>query len=133
MDRTSEGEMVTRVLYIGGLGRSGTTLLERLLGELPGACALGEVVHLWDRDVRDDERCACGRPFSGCDFWRAVGERAFGGWDRVDVGPGLALRPGGGGARGPPHPAPWGPPGGAAPPGPPAPPPSPPGARGAPR
>ena len=52
--------MVTRVLYIGGLGRSGTTLLERILGELPGACALGEVVHLWDRDVRADERCACG-------------------------------------------------------------------------
>jgi hypothetical protein len=84
--------MVTRVLYIGGLGRSGTTLLERLLGELPGACALGEVVHLWDRDVRDDERCACGRPFSGCGFWRAVGERAFGGWDRLDVRQVLALR-----------------------------------------
>jgi hypothetical protein len=86
--------MVTRVLYIGGLGRSGTTLLERILGELPGACALGEVVHLWDRDVRDDERCACGQRFSGCDFWRAVGERAFGGWDRVDVEGLLALRAG---------------------------------------
>ena len=86
--------MVTRVLYIGGLGRSGTTLLERILGELPGACALGEVVHLWDRDVRDDERCACGQRFSGCDFWRAVGGRAFGGWDRVDVEGLLALRAG---------------------------------------
>jgi hypothetical protein len=86
--------MVTRVLYIGGLGRSGTTLLERILGELPGACALGEVVHLWDRDVRDDERCACGQRFSGCDFWLAVGERAFGGWDRVDVEGLLALRAG---------------------------------------
>src|SRR2546430_13569347 len=87
MDRTSEGEMVTRVLYIGGLGRSGTTLLERLLGELPGACALGEVVHLWQRDVIDNERCACGRPFSACEFWRAVGERAFdgGGWSTVDA------------------------------------------------
>jgi len=34
-----------RVVYLGGLGRSGSTLLERLLGELPGVCPAGEVVH----------------------------------------------------------------------------------------
>ena len=83
---------MTRVIFIGGLGRSGTTLLERMLGELPGVCPLGEIVHLWRRDVRDDERCGCGRRFSGCDFWQAVGRRAFGGWDRVDVDRVLALR-----------------------------------------
>ena len=84
--------MKTRVLYLGGLGRSGTTLIERVLGELPGVCALGEVVHLWQRDIRDDERCACGKPFSGCEFWTAVGLKAFGGWARVDVHRILALR-----------------------------------------
>jgi sulfotransferase family protein len=75
----------TRVLYLGGLGRSGTTLLERLLGELPGAVSLGEVVHLWERCVVDGERCGCGVPFRECPFWAQVGELAFGGWDRVDV------------------------------------------------
>jgi hypothetical protein len=74
-----------RVVYLGGLGRSGTTLLERMLGEIPGVCALGEVVHLWRRDVRDGESCGCGRPFAACDFWAEVGERAFGGWHNVDV------------------------------------------------
>jgi hypothetical protein len=74
------------------LGRSGTTLVERLLGELPSVCALGEVVHLWQRDIRDDERCGCGRRFSGCDFWTAVGAKAFGGWDAVDVDRVHALR-----------------------------------------
>ena len=83
---------MVRVLFLGGLGRSGTTLLERLLGEVPGVCPLGEVVHLWERDVAGDERCACGRRFSGCAFWRAVGERAFGGWQHVDVWRVLALR-----------------------------------------
>lgn len=83
---------VARVLYLGGLGRSGTTLVERILGELPGVCTLGEVVHLWQRDIRDDERCGCGTPFSGCGFWTAVGAEAFGGWDRVDVDRVLALR-----------------------------------------
>jgi hypothetical protein len=73
------------VLYLGGLGRSGTTLVERLLGELPGVCALGEIVHLWQRDIRDDERCGCGARFSACTFWNRVGERAFGGWGNVDV------------------------------------------------
>jgi hypothetical protein len=33
-----------RVLYIGGLGRSGSTLVERLAGQLPGAYAVGEFV-----------------------------------------------------------------------------------------
>ena len=41
----------------------------------PHVCALGEVVHLWQRDIRDDERCGCGARFSGCDFWRLVGRR----------------------------------------------------------
>ncbi|HET6214816.1 MAG TPA: sulfotransferase, partial [Micromonosporaceae bacterium] len=81
-----------RVLFLGGLGRSGTTLVERILGQLPGVCSLGEVVHLWRRDLRDDERCGCGVRFSACDFWRAVGDRAFGGWSRVDLSRVLALQ-----------------------------------------
>jgi Sulfotransferase family len=76
---------VAVTLFLGGLGRSGTTLVERLLGELPGVCALGEVVHLWQRDIRDDERCGCGARFSGCTFWHRVGALAFGGWHNVDV------------------------------------------------
>lgn len=55
-------------------------------------CALGEVVHLWQRDVRDDERCGCGARFSGCDFWRKVGDLAFDGWANVDVDRVHALR-----------------------------------------
>lgn len=74
-----------RVIYLGGLGRSGTTLLERLLGELPGACSVGEVVHLWQRGVAEAERCGCGAPLPDCPFWRRVGESAFGRWADVDV------------------------------------------------
>ncbi len=74
-----------RIVYIAGLGRSGSTLLERLLGELPDVCAVGEVVHMWRRSIVDDERCGCGEPFAGCEFWRRVGEVAFGGWAAVSV------------------------------------------------
>lgn len=74
-----------RVLFLAGIGRSGTTLLERTLAEVEGVTALGEVMHLWDRGVVRGERCACGEPFGECSFWSEVGDRAFGGWGRVDV------------------------------------------------
>jgi hypothetical protein len=76
---------MTRVIFLAGLGRSGTTLLERALGELPGVEALGEVNHLWQRSLMDDELCGCGEPFSRCSYWQAVGDKAFGGWSNVDV------------------------------------------------
>jgi Sulfotransferase family len=91
-DLPSAPEGRLRVLYLGGIGRSGSTLLERMLGELPGTCSLGEVVHLWDRGVRHDQRCGCGAAFSACPFWQAVGQRAFGGWQNVDVERHLELR-----------------------------------------
>ncbi|WP_113701998.1 sulfotransferase family protein [Nonomuraea lactucae] len=82
----------TRVVFLGGLGRSGTTLLERLLGELPGVAPLGEVVHLWARGVLAGEPCGCGEPFPACPFWREVGDRAFGGWSETLATRALALR-----------------------------------------
>ncbi len=74
-----------KVIYLGGMGRSGSTLAERLLGELPGVCVAGEVVHLWDRGVVTNERCGCGKDFRSCEFWSAVAEAAFGGWARLDI------------------------------------------------
>ncbi len=78
------GPATTPVLFIGGLGRSGSTLLELLLGQSDDVCALGEVVHLWERGLGNDERCGCGERFSQCRFWQRVGELAFGGWSAVD-------------------------------------------------
>jgi len=80
------------VVCLAGLGRSGSTLLERLLAEMPGACPAGEVVHLWLRGVRLGERCGCGQPFPSCPFWIQVGQVAFGGWHQVDVDQIIRLR-----------------------------------------
>lgn len=90
--RSSQVGPPVRVLYLGGIGRSGSTLLERMLGEVPGACSLGEVAQMWERGVRDDERCGCGAAFSACPFWQAVGERAFNGWHNISVERHLQLR-----------------------------------------
>jgi hypothetical protein len=73
------------VVFIGGSGRSGTTLLERLLGRVPGVTALGEVRHLPERGMAGDQDCGCGEPFSACPFWSKVGHLAFGGWSTPDA------------------------------------------------
>jgi len=73
-----------RLLFVGGLGRSGSTLLDRMLGEMSEVCAIGEVVHLWERGVGNGERCGCGLPFPQCDFWTRVGKEAFDGWKNID-------------------------------------------------
>lgn len=75
----------TRVLYVAGMGRSGSTLIERAIAQIPGATGVGEVVFLWERGLRRDERCGCGERFSACSFWQRVGKAAFGGWDQVDA------------------------------------------------
>ena len=67
-----------KILYIGGYSRSGTTLLLRLLGELPGMVAVGELFDVWDRSYRQNQLCGCGTAFHECDFWREVTLKAFG-------------------------------------------------------
>lgn len=69
------------VIFIGGMTRSGSTLLDRLLGELPGVCCIGELVNTWQRGVAEDNRCGCGEPFGHCPFWRDV--LAVGGLDKT--------------------------------------------------
>jgi glycosyltransferase involved in cell wall biosynthesis len=68
------------VVYIAGSGRSGSTVLERVLGAMPGFVNVGELIDL-SRRSRDEERCGCGLAFTDCPFWTGVGKRAFGGWD----------------------------------------------------
>ncbi|MDF2966616.1 MAG: glycosyl transferase family 2 [Nocardioidaceae bacterium] len=68
------------VLYLAGSGRSGSTLLERMLGMQPSCVNVGEVIELFRKVSVGGERCGCGEPFAQCPFWSRVGETAFGGW-----------------------------------------------------
>lgn len=85
MGTSPAGTTRTTLLFIGGTSRSGSTLLECLLARLDNVVVLGEVAHLWRRGVMEDQLCACGASFSSCPFWQEVGDRAFGGWEQVDV------------------------------------------------
>jgi hypothetical protein len=72
------------VLCVAATGQSGSTILTRLLGEVPGFFAAGEIGRVWDKGLVEDITCSCGQPFSACEFWTKVGEHAFGGWHHVD-------------------------------------------------
>ena len=67
------------VVYVAGCDRSGSTLLNSLVGQVEGVVAVGELWAIWDRAVRGDQLCSCSRRFSECDFWRAV-DHEFGGF-----------------------------------------------------
>lgn len=77
--------MKARVLLLAGVGRSGSTLLSRLLGQVRSTCAVGELCFLWDQGVLNNRQCGCGAKFADCPFWTQVGEHAFGGWTHVDA------------------------------------------------
>ncbi len=76
---------VTDVAYIGGAGRSGSTVLALLIGQLPGFVAAGGLSNLWERGLQKDYLCGCGVHFRECAFWEQVGLEAFGGWDALDA------------------------------------------------
>jgi hypothetical protein len=67
-----------RVLLITGYSRSGSTLLARVLGEVEGIVAPGELRYLWRRGVSENRLCDCGDPSLECPFWQKVLIRAFG-------------------------------------------------------
>jgi len=73
-----------KVLFIGGCGRSGSTLLDMMLGQVPGFFSAGELRHFWVRGFRENQLCSCGAVFRECALWSEVVREAFGGFDGVD-------------------------------------------------
>lgn len=65
---------MTKVLYIVGWGRSGSTILGNILGELDGFFHTGELWGLWGLFEKGPEafearRCGCGERVEECPVW----------------------------------------------------------------
>lgn len=71
---------MTGLAYIGGYGRSGSTLLETLLTMRPDVLACGEVASCLHVDVR--RPCTCGKICAECAVWGAFynGPERLQGW-----------------------------------------------------
>ena len=81
-----------KVLYVAGFGRSGSTLLGNVLGQLDGFVSVGEIGHIWKHGLILNKACGCGALFKECEMWLPVFEEAFGGMDRVDPWKMIRLR-----------------------------------------
>jgi hypothetical protein len=75
----------TKVLYVAGYFRSGSTILDRMLGQVPGFFSVGELRFIWEESFALDQPCGCGAPFSECEFWSGVVGSTFGELDRADL------------------------------------------------
>ena len=65
---------MTRVVFVAGSGRSGSTLIDRLLGRARGAFSAGELQYVWGRGLLRNELCGCGKPLRSCATWQAIAE-----------------------------------------------------------
>lgn len=62
---------IKKVLYIAGYGRSGSSILSRLLGAHPDVVSLGEFGRL-SASASATVTCSCGEATEHCEFWRAA-------------------------------------------------------------
>jgi Sulfotransferase family len=73
-----------KVLYITGWGRSGSTILDNVLGQIDGFFSVGELRYIWDRSLIQNTLCGCGKPTRECEVWSRVLAQAYGGVDQID-------------------------------------------------
>lgn len=68
---------VLKVLYIAGEGRSGSTIIGNILGQVEGLFFVGEAISVWRHFLMDNRMCACGVPSSECLTWKKIFNSAF--------------------------------------------------------
>jgi hypothetical protein len=86
---------VTTLVYIGGYGRSGSTLLEYLLTASAEVVACGEVATVVRRGSHTKRNCTCGRKAKQCPVWQFLDPRASAvriDWRHVDLSLALLKR-----------------------------------------
>ena len=64
------------LIYIASTGRSGSTLLESILGAHSQMATAGEI-HVWSRNIIEGGSipCGCGKPVPECSFWQQMERR----------------------------------------------------------
>ncbi len=78
---SSSSTQPVKLLYIAGSGRSGSTLLGGMLGQVNGFFYGGELMNIGPRSIGENRLCGCGVPIGECPVWTAVLKRSFGGVD----------------------------------------------------
>jgi hypothetical protein len=65
-----------KIVYIAGLGHSGSTILDMALGANPQMVGLGEIYAVFNsknyKDLFENSTCSCGKKGADCSFWKNV-------------------------------------------------------------
>jgi len=68
------------LIYIGGYGRSGSTLLDAYISSADGFFGLGECANFYESAYQGDS-CECGEKLTACEFWSGF----FNQYDRLQM------------------------------------------------
>lgn len=66
------------VVYIAGAGRSGSTILDRVLGTMDSSGSYNELYRVFEDGFGNNSKCSCGMQFDECGFWQPVMARVVG-------------------------------------------------------
>ena len=61
-----------KLVYISGSGKSGSTLLDIILGDTENAFSIGELNHLFREGLIEKEYCTCNAIVKDCEIWNEV-------------------------------------------------------------
>lgn len=64
-----------KVIFITCWGRSGSTILNNILGEIPGFFGAGELHSVWRAYIEGSVLCGCGHALRRCEVWSHVMRR----------------------------------------------------------
>jgi len=60
------------IIYITSYGRSGSTLVDRIIGLSNNSISCGELINFWKKWLEPNYKCSCGEELNKCDFWQEV-------------------------------------------------------------
>ncbi len=74
-----------KILFIMGMGRSGSTIASITLAQRSDVVNIGEIGNLWRDGFSENLLCGCGEKYAECSFWPSVVEEAYGSFDCVPL------------------------------------------------
>ncbi|MFN2489103.1 MAG: sulfotransferase [Actinomycetota bacterium] len=86
MPAQQDSSQRSKVLFIMGMTRTGSTLLDNVLGQIDGFFSCGDLRLLWKHGMMEHRQCGCGARVLDCEVWSSTLRQAYGDdWnERID-------------------------------------------------
>lgn len=66
---------MVKIIYIAGEGRSGSTILDRILGSINGVTSCNEIYRIMQEGFNENLTCSCLRKFYDCSYWSPIADK----------------------------------------------------------